>query len=105
MLVFDREQVSGLVRDELVQVHKAIKKDADLRWVPLELIVVEVCLGALRPHHVVQLAKHVNKEDGLVIEVLETMDLLLVEVIHFLRSDYAVVVEVYHFEPVVEGLH
>jgi len=33
------------------------------------------------------------------------MQLLFVEVVHFLGSDYLVIVQVYHFEPIVEWLH
>ena len=51
---------------------------------------------------IIHLAKQVNEKDGFVIEVLESMDLFLVEVLHFVRSDNQIVVQVYDFEPVTQ---
>ena len=35
------------------------------------------------------------------VEVLKTMDLLLIEEVHLVRCDYAILVEVNHLEPVL----
>jgi len=37
------------------------------------------------------------------VKVLQSMDLFLVKVLHFEWGDYLIVVQVYHFEPVLQG--
>lgn len=62
---------------------------------------------ALDPHgldHVVQLAKQVDEVDCLMAEVLETLCLFFVEVLHLIGGDNLVVVQVDDFKPVVKCL-
>lgn len=68
------------------------------------MLQVEVSFSALRFDHIVQLAQQVNKQDRLVVQVLKSVHLFLVEIVHFLRCNYLVIVEVNHFEPVLECL-
>ena len=55
--------------------------------------------------HVVHLAKQVNEQNRLVVEIFKSVQLFLVEVVHFLGRYYLVVIEIYHFEPVVQRLN
>lgn len=56
-----------------------------------------------RSNHVVHLTKQVHKEYRLVIQVLQSVHLLLVEVLHFVRSDDLVVIQINYREPVLQA--
>ena len=101
-LVLDCEQVTRLVRNELVKVHQTVEEDADLAHVLSELCQLEMAFCRLWLDHVIHLAKEVHKENGFMIKVLEPMDLLFIEVIHLMRCDNLVVIEVNYFEPVLQ---
>jgi hypothetical protein len=64
-----------------------------------------VTFDALWLNHVIQLTEQINKKNRLVVQVLQSVDLLLVKVIHLTRSNYLVVVQVNHFKPIVQSLH
>lgn len=96
------EEIARLVSDELIQVYQTVKEYADLVYVLAQLLQREVTLGGLRLNHVIHLAEQVDKENGLVIEILQSVDLLLVKVVHFVRCNHPVVVEVDHSVPVLE---
>jgi len=102
-LVFKLKQVAGFVRNELVQVHEAVEKNANVWPHFLQLLHAEVAFE-IRLHQVVHLAQQVDEEDGLVVEVLQAVDLLFVEVVHFVGGYYVVAVEVDDLEPVGQGL-
>lgn len=59
-----------------------------------QLRQVEVAIGCARRarNHVVKLAKQVEEEDRLVVEVLQAVHLLLIKVVHLRRRNYVVVV-------------
>lgn len=95
------EEVSALEGDELLQVDQAIEEYADLRIVFLELMEVEVPFFR-RLYHVVHLAEQVHEENLLVVQVLKPVDLLLVEMLHFVGRDDFVVVQVDDGEPVAQ---
>lgn len=65
---------------------------------------MEVALDPNWLNHIVQLAQQVNEMDCLMAEVLKSLCLLFVEILHLVRSDNLVVVQVDDFEPVVECL-
>lgn len=56
-------------------------------------------------YHIIHLTQQVYKEDGFVVEIFQSMELLLVEVVHLLGCYYLVVVEVNHFKPIVKWLN
>jgi hypothetical protein len=66
---------------------------------------MEVAFCASGFDHIVHLAEQVHEQDWLVVKVLKPVELLLVEVVHFLRRYYLVVVEVNNAKPVVKRLH
>ena len=56
-----------------------------------------------RTYEIIHLAEEVDEEDGLVIQILQSMHLLLIEVVHFVWRYYTIVVEVDDFEPVLDA--
>ena len=90
--MLQREQVSGLVGNELVEVDKTVEKDADLSLVLAQLVQREVPFNWLGLDHVVHLTQQVHEENWFVIQVLQSVALLLIEVVHLVRGDRAVVV-------------
>ena len=100
--MLDREEVSRLVRDEFVEIDQAVEKDAHLRYVLSQLLHCEVplCWGWL--YHVIHLAEQVDEKNRLVVQVLQPMHLFLVEVVHFMRRDDTILVQVDDFIPVLE---
>lgn len=68
----------------------------------LDLLVVEVAFVA-GLDQVVHLAEQVHKQNGLVIQVLQPVYLLVVEVVHLVRGYYFVVVQVNDFEPILDA--
>ena len=53
-------------------------------------------------YHIIHLTQQVYEEDRFVVEIFQSMELLLVEVVHLLGCYYLVVVEVNHFKPIVK---
>ena len=53
-------------------------------------------------NHVIHLAEEVDEEDGLVVQILQPMHLLLVKVVHFVRRNHAILIQVDHFVPVLQ---
>ena len=91
--MLNRKQVPRLVSDELVQVNQTVKEDADLLIVLLQLLKGEVAL-LTRLDHVVHLAKQIHKQDGLMVQVLKTVHLLLIKVFHLMWCNDLIVVEI-----------
>ena len=56
-------------------------------------------------NHVVHLAKQVHKKNWLMIQILQSVHLLFVKILHFMRCYYLIIVKVYHFEPVAHAAH
>ena len=100
--MLDREEVSRLVRDKFVEIDQAVEKDAHLRNVLSQLLHREVPLRRRRLYHVIHLAEQVDEKNRLVVQVLQPMHLFLVEVVHFMRRDDTILVQVDDFIPVLE---
>jgi hypothetical protein len=103
-LVLDCEQISGLVRNEFVQVDQAVEENPDLLFVLLQVLQAKMSLSFAGLDHVVQLTKQVDKKDGFVVQVLQPVRLFFIKVLHLLRRDYPVVVQIDNLEPVLESL-
>ena len=101
-LMFQSKEVPLLIRYELIQINQAIEEDANLIQILSQLIECKMAFSRCWLDHIIHLTQDVNKENRLVVEVLETMDLLLVEKVHLMRSDYSVVVQIYHFVPILQ---
>lgn len=100
-LVLDCEKISSLVCYEFVQIDKAIEEDANLCDVMSELRERKVTLCRRRLNHVVHLAEQVDEEDRLVVQVLKPVHLLLVEEVHLMWSNHAIIVQIDYFVPVL----
>lgn len=51
---------------------------------------------------VIHLAEQVHEQYWLVVQVFQSVHLFLIEELHFVRSNYLVVVQVYYLEPVLD---
>mmetsp|Transcript_34514 Transcript_34514/g.96335 ORF Transcript_34514/g.96335 Transcript_34514/m.96335 type:complete len:370 (-) Transcript_34514:308-1417(-) len=100
LLLLREEGVSVLEGEELVQRREEREKIACELPPPLEVGQAEDAFG-LRRDHVVHLAHDVREGDGVVVQALHPLDLLLVEVLHLVVPDAAVTVEIEHMEPVL----
>lgn len=96
------EQVSRLIRDEFIQVDKTVKEDSYLGEVCPQLLQIEVTFGRSWLNHIVHLTEKVDEENRLMVEVLQPMHLLLVKIVHLVRRDHSILVQVDHFEPIAK---
>lgn len=60
-------------------------------------------LGRRRFYHVIHLAQQVDEQNRLVVKILKPMYLLFIEVVHLVRCDYSILIEVNHLIPIFEG--
>ena len=84
--MLDRKEVTCFISNKFVKVDQAVKEDADLLVVFLQLLEREVTLLSWL-YHVIHLAEKVNEENRLMVEVLKSVHLLLIEVLHLMWSD------------------
>ena len=84
--MLDGKKISCFESNKFIEVNKAVKEDAYLLVVLFEFVEVEVTfLGWL--YHVVHLTEQVDKENRLVVQILQSVYLLFVEILHFVWSD------------------
>mmetsp|Transcript_5387 Transcript_5387/g.11848 ORF Transcript_5387/g.11848 Transcript_5387/m.11848 type:complete len:312 (-) Transcript_5387:963-1898(-) len=96
------EWITVLKAEELVQVEQSVEEECRLG---LGALQIPDGVGTLHLwlQHVMQLAHHVLKQHWLLGQVLQSLELLLVEVPHLTRADHTVAVQVHALEPVLHG--
>lgn len=100
--MLESKEIPGLIGDKFIEVHKAVEEDPHLALVLLQEFKGEMTLNWLGLYHVVHLAEDVYEQNWFVVQVLKSVYLLLIKVLHFMRSDDLIVIQVNHFEPVVQ---
>mmetsp|Transcript_83469 Transcript_83469/g.200285 ORF Transcript_83469/g.200285 Transcript_83469/m.200285 type:complete len:387 (+) Transcript_83469:233-1393(+) len=102
LLLLRLEGVPVLEGHELVQRREDGEEGA--RELPLPLEVRKPKLPRhTRADHVMELTQHVAKRNGLVVQALHSLDLLLVEVLQLVISHHAVRIQVEDVEPELNG--
>ena len=97
--MLDGKEVPCFKSNELIKVHQTVKEDANLSIVSLQLLKLKMTL--LRwLYHIIHLAEQINEENWLMVKILKSVNLLLVEVFHLMRSYYVVIIKIYYSEPV-----
>lgn len=91
--MFDSKEVPCLESNKFVKINKTIEEDPDLGVMLSQLLESEVALER-RFDHVIHLTEQVNKENRLVIQIFQSMDLFFIKVFHFIRSDHSITVQV-----------
>lgn len=91
--MFNREQISRFISNKFIKVYEAIEENTDLLVVFLKLLEWEVTL-LCRLNHVIHLTKEINEQNRLMIKVLKSVHLLLIKILHLMRRNDFIIVQV-----------
>ena len=94
------KQIPSLIGNKLVQVDQTVKKYPYILLYLFQLLQVKMAFRTFWLHHVVHLTQQIHEKYWLMIQVFQSMHLFFVEVFHFVRRYYLIVIEVYHLEPI-----
>jgi hypothetical protein len=89
--MFNGKEISCFIGNKFVKVNQTVEEDSYLLVIFLQFMEREMTLFCWL-YHVIHLTEKVNEQYRLVIEILKSMHLLLIEILHFMRSDNLVIV-------------
>jgi len=98
-LSLELERVSLLIGHEFVEVAESVEEDPCYSLVVPKFGHGEVAV-LLRTQHVAHLTDDVVEEHHFMVELLQSLQLLRVEELHFFGSYDAVAVKIHYFEPI-----
>jgi hypothetical protein len=99
--MFYGKKISRFIGNKFVKVYQTIKEYTNLLVIFLQFMEREMSLFRWL-YHVIHLTKEIYEQYRLMIEVLKSMNLLLIEILHLMRCDDLVIVQVNDREPVFE---
>ena len=99
--MLDCKKITGFISYKFVKVNQAIEEDPNLLVVFLEFVEREVTFLS-RLNHIIHLTEQVHEKNRFVIKILQSMNLLLIEIFHLMWCYNLVVVKIYDWKPVLE---
>jgi len=101
--MLDCKQISLFVGDKFIQVDQAVEEDAHIVYVIPQLIKRKMSFCRRGLDHIIHLTEQIDEEDRFVVQIFHSVNLLLIEVVHLMWCNRAIVIQIDHFEPVLQG--